>query len=268
LSLKVAQNQIKWSKADEYVEYRGFPLFSIFELNITPYCTRHCDYCPRGHGYTDSGNSMVLEDASKIVDELADIYFRGLLVISGMGEPLLHPYWDAFSEIITNGYWKTQLITNGDLLENSSQVKSFDFVSISLNQPNEQKFIGMLEGKVDYEIRQRYLGDFSAKTNRAGYLGGAGNSDRPCNYPMYHMLINHDGRAFSCCHDWTNTFSLGNVFKDGIFKVWTGDNYHEFREMLFNNRSLDPCWSCDADGMMSGEKHRQGWQKVYRKGKK
>jgi hypothetical protein len=38
------------------------------------------------------------------------------------------------------------------------------------------------------------------------------------------------------------------------------------RECLFRDRDYKHCRCCNANGMMSGEKHRRGWMKYYRKG--
>jgi radical SAM protein with 4Fe4S-binding SPASM domain len=256
---------IKYQKADEYSERHGFPLFSIFEVNISPYCTRRCSFCPRGHGYIDSGRPLSLDSAIKMTGELSEIKFSGLLVISGLCEPMTHPYWSEIREIFTSGPWLSQVVTNGDLLVSPDQISGFDYVCVSLCEGPRPELELMLSNRGGvYDIHRRYENDFIALSNRAGYLEGVAQPERPCNYPLYHMFVNHDGRAFTCCHDWWGKYDLGNVFEDGIMHVWLSEKYHNHRKVMLKNRNIAHCVSCDANGMLSGGNHRQGWSGIYK----
>ena len=70
----------------------GNPIPSFIELNLGPTCNRKCDFCPRAHGWKDSGEYMSLESIKKLKEELLEIGFRGMICICGFGEPLQHPY--------------------------------------------------------------------------------------------------------------------------------------------------------------------------------
>ncbi len=265
-----SRNPFKFSMADRYAEREGIPLFSVLELTTTARCTRTCSFCPRGEGWRDeSGGELKLRDARGLVEELAELGFSGLLILSGLGEPMSHRHWRCLADCLTSGPWKSQLITNGDYLRSADQVKMFDLVCVSLydGPHQEEKFADLLDG-LNYELRRRYTQEFLQLSNRAGWMSWKPRADmkeHPCNYPMYQLSADHDGRAFLCCHDWSET-NLGNIFSDGVWSVWTGARMRAVREVLFVHRHMEPCRSCDVTGVLSGDEHKRGWRNLYRQG--
>ena len=262
---------LKFDLADKLLEgAQEFPLFSILELNLTPHCNRKCNMCPRGHGYTDTGKALSLANADKLVNELKKINYEGLIILGGFGEPMLHPKWDELIPLISQGDWTIQLVTNGDLLKNQDQVKDIDLISVSLYDGDHQikEFNNLLSG-LNYELRPWYKNSETENlSSRGGFLDFS-NADylfRGCNYTMYHLFLNHDGRVFTCCHDWSNDFDLGNAFKEGLLNVWNGDKFKQIRQTHFTNRNCKPCKKCDVGGLLSGDKHKQGWEMYYANG--
>lgn len=261
------RNPFKFSAADRYEERDGFPIFSILEITTSSLCTRTCSFCPRGVGWRDkSGGYLTLDHAEVLTEELHALEFKGNVILSGLGEPMWHPNWMHLATIITSGPWKSQLITNGDLLNSPDQVRMFDKVCVSMYDGVHQiDYLSTLLDGLNFELRPRYANEFMQLSNRAGWMNWPPRenlSDHPCNYPMYQLTMNHDGRVIHCCHDWTDS-DLGNVFESGLWGVWTGPALRSARETLFENRHRRPCRDCDVTGTLSGAEFRSGWMKLY-----
>ena len=104
---------------------------------------------------------------------------------------------------------------------------------------------------------------FDTKTNRAGFFKEFSQNDldkkRPCNYPFYHMLINHTGEVYLCPQDWSLKYSLGNVKRTSIKKIWMSKKYQKYRNILASNRAIKPCTDCNADGLVYHNQSRLSW---------
>jgi molybdenum cofactor biosynthesis enzyme MoaA len=98
----------------------GVPLFSWIDINPTELCNRKCEFCPRKDPseYPNQNLNMTIELGKKIADELKEYKYRGGVIFSGYGEPLLHndivKLVGVFGKEI-----HTELITNGDKLNES-----------------------------------------------------------------------------------------------------------------------------------------------------
>jgi len=58
--------------------------------------------------------------------------------------------------------------------------------------------------------------------------------------------INYDGNVVPCCYDPFEKYILGNVFKDGVIKVWQGKKLMNFRKAVLKNKNnIDICKNCD-----------------------
>jgi hypothetical protein len=54
---------------------------------------------------------------------------------------------------------------------------------------------------------------------------------------------------------------MGNIMQQDFFDIWKGPALLKYRRNLLNgNRALNPYNSCNADGMVYGEKHYKAWK--------
>ena len=72
----------------------GVPIFSILEISVVAACNRRCLFCPVSSGdyYKNLGLSGVMKQPvyEKLLDDLTDIDYSGMILFSGESEPLLH----------------------------------------------------------------------------------------------------------------------------------------------------------------------------------
>jgi len=95
----------------------GEPLFSWIDINPTELCNRRCVFCPRvdPDDYPNQPLHMSLDLAGKIAAELRDLSYGGAVVLSGFGEPTLHPQFGELVAIL-GPTCRLELVTNGDTL--------------------------------------------------------------------------------------------------------------------------------------------------------
>lgn len=244
--------------------YKNLPIPSFIELNLGPTCNRKCDFCPRAHGWKDSGEYMKLENIRKLRQELEEIGFCGMICICGFGEPLQHPQIENVIESLKSDKWTVELVTNGDFL--TRKVAELpDHVAISMYDGEQQieKFTELLSG-LNFSLRERWK-TFDTLTNRSGSVDYGSKVDitKPCNYPLYYMFINHDGDVYTCPQDWSKKYIFGNVFKNSLINVWMTDLFDTYRRKLLNDRDIDPCRNCNTCGLVYGSEYQKPWKEIY-----
>jgi MoaA/NifB/PqqE/SkfB family radical SAM enzyme len=106
--------KIKFNQKGIYIE-RADPRLTKVYIEPTSDCNLNCKTCVR-HSWEEEMGFMELEDYKKLIRELKD--FEGLQKISfwGIGEPLFHPQIAEMIELASELGVKSQMITNGLLL--------------------------------------------------------------------------------------------------------------------------------------------------------
>src|SRR6056297_1050766 len=107
--------KIKFNQNGIYIE-RADPQLTKVYIEPTSDCNLDCKTCVR-HSWEEEMGFMQLEDYKKLVGDLKK--FKGLEKISfwGIGEPLYHPELAEMIELASELEVKTQIITNGLLLD-------------------------------------------------------------------------------------------------------------------------------------------------------
>ena len=270
----------------------GFPLFSFIELNINEICNRKCPFCPRAEPekYPNQNIHMDVALAENIASQLADLDFKGIVNISGTGEPLLTKHITDIVKPFGDKGIHIEIVTNGDVLvrKNGRQLIQ-DLYSVGLCQfvvsmydgPEQVASFDALLASCDidkslYSLRDRWYDESEdyglLYTNRAGNIGFENLSDTAkqklitsgksaCFYTHYSMMIDWNGDALLCCQDMYNrTVKFGNVKDRSLFDIWTDAKLMEFRNKLKNGeRSLSPCNNCNANGQIFGGDHANAW---------
>ncbi len=265
---------------DEVHLYNGVPLFSWVDLNPTELCNRKCEFCPRVDEsvYPNQNLNIDLKLCQKIHDELIGINYKGGIVLSGYGEPMLHPKIIELVKILADGII-LEIVTNGDTLNVELVKKLFenglDIMIVSLYDGAHQidhfkkifKDAGISEDS--YILRDRWYSlevDYGVKlTNRAGVVT-AGNQavvdpNKPCNYPFYSMTVDWNGDVLLCLQDWNKKVKMGNISMSSMIDVWSSKGYKKYRRNLAKSRRVhSPCSECNTDGTLHGNKHVEAWK--------
>ena len=264
----------------------GIPLPALVEISVAGLCNRACSFCP--HSDPDYPSVTAFIDPAlikKISVGLAEMGFKGQILYSGFGEPLLDK--KIFFHIATTRAYlpdsRIELITNGDALNKERLLRLFEsglstlLISVYDGEPELEAFQNLCVGAGlrdnQFVIRPRYLppeDDFGITlTNRGGTMDKAEHSlssltetlQQPCFYPHYMMVIDYLGDALLCPHDWGKKMILGSLRSQTFQEIWTSKLMNGIRARLADGkRTSMPCDICDAKGTLMGEKHVQAWK--------
>lgn len=107
--------KLQFNQSGIYIE-RSDPRLTKVYIEPTSDCNLNCKTCVR-HSWDEEMGFMEMGVYTKLIEELKD--FKGLDKISfwGIGEPLFHPQIAKMIELASRLGVKTQIITNGLLLE-------------------------------------------------------------------------------------------------------------------------------------------------------
>lgn len=75
---------------------------------------------------------------------------------------------------------------------------------------------------------------------------------RICSYLWTTAVINWDGGVAPCCSVFEKKYDFGNVFQDGLFKVWNGPEYITARKLIgrgLKNDTFVVCGNCVQFGI-------------------
>ncbi len=277
---------------------RGIPIFSIIEISVVAACNRRCPFCPvsSGNYYKSLGLSGVMKQAlyEKLVNDLTDIDYAGMILFSGESEPLLHKKLDKLIQKtkIKLPRSRIEVNSNGDLLTKTKLTRLFDSgldtLSISLYDGPEQieEFESLRDSagldSSQVLLRRRYYADGNYginMTNRGGLVdsesfqrleGEAAEAPKVfprkqvCYYPFYMLTVDVGANVTICSHDWAKNYIVGNFAKEHIFDVWNSGRFDVARKKLARcDRSLASCRDCDALGDLIGRESFDEWQTYY-----
>jgi len=236
----------------------GIPLPLEIELTLSDSCNRNCKCCPRGNEDIAPNTNLEVTQFlyKKIAKELKELSFKGLIMLGGYGEPLLHK--DIIDIVKEFNFTFVGITTNGDLLTDSLLKDIINagvhMVSISVYEERLLKrffnFAKIYSNKII--VRNRYEEPQKLFNNRAGTLN-ENKRGGVCYYPFYMVNIDSNGDCFPCCHEWQRRLKIGNIYQHTIWEVWTSNRIKEIRrKILEGNRDLYPCRICNVDGTYKG----------------
>jgi radical SAM protein with 4Fe4S-binding SPASM domain len=233
---------------------------------------------------------MKMETVSNVAEQLKNLNFKGIVNISGTGEPLLTKYVVDIVKEFGKRNIHVEIVTNGDVLKRKKgrqMIKDIyaaglsQFVVSMYDGPEQiQEFNELFNScgikKTQYSLRDRWYDESEdyglLYTNRAGNIGFESLSDiakqklimsgkSACFYTHYAMMIDWNGDALLCCQDMYNrTVKFGNVKDKLLIDIWRDAKLMEYRNKLKNGeRSMSPCSTCNANGRVFGGEHAKSW---------
>lgn len=271
------------------------PFFSLIEFNLSGLCNRTCVFCPRSNPevYPNRNEHIPLELYEKIMGELAEVEYNGLILYSAFGEPLLYKNIEMLLRL-SKQYCpnvRNETVTDGDFVTPDKLRSLFDagldtlLISMYDGPEQEEYFTNMKNevGLSDKQIvlRKRWLPPEEhygiTLSNRAGMINlpvvGLGPIatalKKPCFYPFYQTLVDYDGAVLLCPHDWGKKLIAGNLNDQTIHEIWNNSVMRRVRRNMANSdRNFSPCDVCDVDGTLMGRPHFEEWQEYYKQHQK
>lgn len=282
-----------------YREHMGVPVFSIVEFNLWGACNRKCNFCPVSDSsiWTNRHEGISEKDYEKVLEDLQELNYSGVILWSTFSEPLLHKNVLKLAKITKSKLpnAKLHVVTNGDVIR-----KRLDFLKSLFDSGVDKLQVSLYDGKEQFlefeeigkkldldpsrfELRRRYSdGENFGLTisNRAGSIDS--NSFRssteksilhtdlplksPCTYFFYQVVIDYNGDVILCAHDWKKELILGNAFDTNLWVIWTSKSADKVRLSLSqSNREFNPCIKCDVRGNLIGERHFENFKKILTK---
>lgn len=268
------------------------PFFSLIEFNLSGLCNRKCVFCPRVDPsvYPNVNEHIPIELYEKIMKELAEVDYDGMILFSAFGEPLLYKNLEVVLKL-SKQYCpevRNESVTDGDFVTADKLRALFaaglDTLLISMYDGPEQEeyFRGLTQeaglSETQVVLRKRWLPPEEhygiTLSNRSGMVEipevGVGPLKeplkRPCFYPFYQVLVDYDGAVLLCPHDWGKKLVVGNLNDNTIHELWDSRVMRRVRRNLANSdRNFAPCNLCDVDGTLMGKPHFEQWMQYYDK---
>jgi len=253
-----------------YINYfmnaKEIPMPNIVNIETINRCNSTCAFC-NANVYYEKRPLCKMDDNlyKSIIDQLADLGYKGHLAIYGNNEPWLdtkiierHEYArkklpDNFIFMSTNGLllnidkvkqiqpYINQLIINNYNMKfklHDNIEKIYDYVN---RNPNEFK-------NLDIKIQIRYLQEIL--TNRAGSAPNKQECNKiikePCILPFTDMWILPNGKLGLCCCDNYEVTEYADLTKTNLKDGWSADALMKVREKIAYGRQNEPfCMHCD-----------------------
>lgn len=242
-------------------------IFKGIEFETTAYCNRKCSYCPVSM-YPRPGDEdnryMRDEVFQKILNDLQEIKFSGLVAPHLYGEPLTDPRIIEWMGRVRRALPKStiKLVTNGDYLTPEKYhaliEAGVDYFNISKHgqklPPVLEQLMSSLE---DNERKKRFFvtdfwADFNSKqqkllNTRGGEVGVTTEKKyNPimCSYVVY-PVINTFGDVILCCNDYHNEHKFGNVMERNLKDIWLDPKNLDTRKRIYKGHfDLKICQNC------------------------
>jgi len=240
----------------EFVSKYGL---NTIELNPTELCNRTCSFCPRAIGYPNQNLHLTLDNALLLKEKLLEFDYKGIIVISGYGEPLLNNNILQIINILSS--WWTELISNGDKILDSTY-KINDFFSNGLSRIILDEY----DSIENFHYKKKLLKNFNGivknhlvadqnYNNRSNYFKTITTSiSKPCYIPFYKTFVDYNLEVRFCPNDWNHKVSIGNLHNDSLENIWLSSKMQQFRNELIqgHRKNIKSCKFCDAIGTLVG----------------
>jgi organic radical activating enzyme len=239
----------------------SFPIFEFIEIETTNTCNRQCSFCRFGLEIEKSpAKKMSWLIIDKIIDELNNLNYNGVLAWYSLNEPLLDK---RIAEIIQKSknnipLATLALVTNGDLLNENIAKKLFssglDILRISVYDDitfEKAQSLMKIFPQIDYfEMRNP-----ERISNRGGSIPNMRRDEKllkqNCLHPSKNMVIDVTGKLKLCCDDLFSSVMPDNysLTVNTLVELWNSQMINSYRNELKKNGrdNLELCKNCSFD---------------------
>jgi len=266
---------------DFYFRYRNVP--DAIAIENTSACNRRCPYCP--HFWSPRPEDrMPAPVFNKILDDLCDLDFRGLILMAPWGEAILD---DRLTEWLKRTKERLprcsiEIQTNGDLLS----LDTFrGLIAAGVDEFHVSEHFSVSGGRYVYDEPKQAVLTYRAlnPNDRKAVHFDAQNRNRIARSERFHnrgglvplqdsismeslchrcdfieciLAINFRGDVVLCGRQWTDRPTFGNVQDEHLADIWKKAEFRRIRQALRQGRFLSPlCNDClfgflpDADDL-------------------
>ena len=122
-------------------------------------------------------------------------------------------------------------------IERNKFISDFSEISDSINIDKPMGWSRSFEDLVELDLK-----------NKVGMDGVTEKRDRVvCPEPFSKLAINFDGTVSICCVDWSHGTIVGDLKKQSLIDIWSGDEMKQFRLLHLQGRRSEilACSNCD-----------------------
>lgn len=248
-----------------FSEYGTFDMFSQVYFDTITTCNRRCHYCPNSkydRGLMRNMEKMETRLFYKVIDELADINWKGELAPNFFGEPLLDNRLTDLVKYAREKIPESKIIlyTNGDFLKAElyknlirAGVNVFTITRHPGGAPpfiNEIMEYRKINGCNNVELNYQTL-----KTiyNRGDAEIGEGSNGKGCeDTALRNIGIHWNGDVIFCCNDYFVAVKFGNVKNEKLIDIWKKPYYKQIRKEIRKGCfTLNICKKCKMGTVVS-----------------
>jgi radical SAM protein with 4Fe4S-binding SPASM domain len=244
-------------------EYKRFDMFATVAIETTSICNRACGYCPNSNKDLKSQRpqrDMDQKTFNKIVDQLKEINYQGVVSLQHYGEPLLDRNLDKRIRQLKDNLPDASIrfFSNGDKLtpERLEALVEAGVDNIGVTNHNESGFysraLAELEGHLaENPEMERYVTirhGLESYSNRGGDVNVPEEKLRKmdcCIPESYCLNIDVEGNVILCADDYVGKHRFGNIRESNILQIWDQPEYKTLREELRSGTfRYDTCKKC------------------------
>lgn len=276
-SVKEALSEDEWSRSEKlqymrkavYDTVETFQdkqvLFDHIEVETINRCNGNCSFCPVNKNDDPREKAVMTSELfEKIVNQLAEIDYRGRFTTFSNNEPLLDDRIIEFNQYARKKLpdARMHLFTNGTLLTVDKFVALADILDelIIDNYHQDLKLIKPCREIEEYcrthpELKKKVTIVLRKPREILTSRGGTApnrkqvpdyGNDR-CVLPFKQMVVRPDGKVSLCCNDAVGKYTLGDLNKESLLDIWFGAKFQMVRKSLYEGRKeWGGCRYCDT----------------------
>lgn len=242
----------------------GKSLFTQVEIETINRCNGTCPFCPvNAHADTRVRAEMTEELFHSIVDQLAQMDYKGSVCLFSNNEPFLDKRIQEFSEYMREKlpHAFIHLYTNGTLLtvEKVKAIMPYLDRLIIDNYNDDLELLPSVKPihelcQQDKELDQK-IHIHLRKLNEVLYTRGGQSPNNqkkktfkmPCQIASQQLIIRPTGLVSLCSNDALGVYTMGDCNTTPILDIWYGEKFMEIRRKLAKGREgLELCEFCDT----------------------
>lgn len=236
-------------------------LFRKVDIEINTSCNRRCSCCPNSifdRGLIENEQLMPKELFYKIIDDLAEIDYAGMVCPHWFGEPLLDKRLVEFIDYIRKRLPRAYIaiFTNGDYLTFKRYIElvNVGVDEFCVTQHGSTTPLGIKDLKIHFEspklfpvpVKYWVFDESTPLDNDGGLVDVQITNPVPCCLRYVPtIVINYEGYVVQCSTDYLKSNTFGHVKNEKIQDIWFSQPFKnhrmDIRKMEFRKPRCKKC---------------------------
>jgi radical SAM protein with 4Fe4S-binding SPASM domain len=254
----ISKIKMQSKNLNNLLKYGTEDIFNQVDIETITCCNRRCLYCPNSiyeNGLIKNKKLLSTKLFHRIIKELAEIKYKGIINLNFYGEPLLDKRIISLVKYAKNKLPCCYIIiyTNGDFLTLSYYKKLVlagvdEFRITQHSKKEDPEIIKILEyTKIRPEDNIKISYQKLKFTNNRGGLIESGKPIKleECHLFNPHVVINYKGEVILCCQDYFSSVKFGSIKDEKLLDIWKKPEYQRIRKEIRKGKpSLEICKKC------------------------